>query len=55
MASTMPVELQQGWRERRGLGGLNRWAEAMARAARERPQTPLRFHGSAGEPGRDPG
>lgn len=47
MASTMPVELQQVWREAGVWVDLS-LAEAMARSARERPETPLRFHGSAG-------
>ena len=45
---TMPQELEAGWRAQ-GLWQDLSLAEAMARAAAERPQAPLHFFGSGGE------
>ena len=46
--ATMPPELEAGWRTA-GLWQELSLAEAMARAAAERPQAPLHFFGASGE------
>lgn len=46
--ATMPQELQESWRAL-GLWGDVSLAQAMALAARERPDAPLHFFGAAGE------